>query len=74
MNAKIIDILPIEIQNNLYNYLIDINSKNNPPYILEKIMELKTELGSMPLGVVNLSESELAIVDSSGNIYYKINK
>jgi hypothetical protein len=74
MKPEIIGTLDIEIQKNIFNFLIDINSKENPPEILEKIIELKLELGSTPLGLVRISDKQLAIADSSGNIYFILNK
>lgn len=70
----IIETLPENILKNIFNYLVDLNSSKTPQEIIENILEMKKEFGSYPLGAVKISNSEWAIVDTSGNVYFKLNK
>lgn len=74
IDYDIIGRLSDNMVDNLFENLVDLNSKETPREVLEKIIEIKKELGSFPLGSVKLSENEWAIVDSSGYIYFKIRK
>lgn len=70
----VIDTLPEEISNNIFDYLADLNSSQTPKEILENIIEMKKEFGTYPLGAIKISNSEWAVIDTSGNVYFKLNK
>lgn len=70
----VLGVLSENISKDIFNYLLDLNSPETPKEILENIIEMKKEFGTYPLGAVKTSDSEWSIIDSSGNIYFKLNK
>ena len=73
-NFPILGTITEDIQNNLFDYLVDLNSPDTPKEILDKIIDIKKELGSFPLGSVKISENEWVVIDTSGQIYFKLIK